>query len=252
VESGTVLLLGASNLIYTEGAPTATAGAMVERELSAHASAPLRAEVRPLFLGPRMAELAGRYVDQTKPVAVVLTLVSDSFALDVPMAVIRRRWPRLYPLARALADRLKKAARGGVVARPRSWIYRLPRWAVIKVIGAEPDVPLDVAVDSVKETIDELVRREDLVVICGLSFHEPLRGGGEAIRDQSRVAAFSSVVDDYCRARHVRLYDRRVEARRAGLANLRAPDLDYADLPTRTLEARLIAEWVVAGLEGSR
>jgi len=199
-----------------------------------------------------MGEMAGRYIDHSRPAAVVLTLVSDSFARDVPIAVVRRRWPRLYPVARSLADRLKKGAGGGFVQRPRGWIYRLPRWVVIQLIGAEPEIPLDAAVDSAKDALDELVRREDVLVICGFSFHAPMPGGRGAKSRQRGVDAFTAAIDDHCRARHVRVYDRRFETRRAGLPNGRSIDMDYADLPTRTYEASLIADLVVAGLSAEQ
>ena len=104
----TVLLLGSSRMGYVEGDASGALTELLELELRDRSpSVTWRVEARPLFYGPRMAEIAARHWEATRADFVVVDLGSNPFAEDVPIARIRRRWPRLYPLARRVAERLK-------------------------------------------------------------------------------------------------------------------------------------------------
>ncbi len=246
----TVLLLGASHLTYTDTDTSATIPALVEADLASRLpDVSWRCEVRPLFFGPRMPELAERHARDLRPLAVVLSLVQDPFSDDVPIAVIRRRWPRFYPRARKLAERLKTIAGGPGIQSPRGWVYRAPRRLLAALVGAEPEVDVEDAVRFTTATIDSLLRLEEPVVVCGFSFtpHSPA-GTRKAVYDQ-RLALFRQRLRAYCEPRHVAVYDRNEALRSRGLQYESGRDRRYASIQTRRAQALEIADIVIASQE---
>jgi hypothetical protein len=207
-----------------------------------------RCQTRPLFYGRRMADLAERHAREVKPSAVVVNLGATPFARDVPIARIRRRWPRLYPYARSAAERLKGLAGGGRVGGPGGWPYRLPRWLVEVLIGAEPEVQVEEAMACTTEALDALVRSEETAVVCGFGFMPFPVEGKQAATFRARADLFRSTVQRYCAERHVASYDRLEELTRAGRQSGRSFDADYADQQTREFEAMLIADRIARSL----
>jgi hypothetical protein len=200
-----------------------------------------------------MAEVAERHTRNAEAAAVVLSLVHSPFAVDVPIAVIRRRWPRLYPYARSAAERLKALAGGAEVPSPAGWPYRFTRWCVARAIGQEPEVLVEDAVRYTTETLDGLLRLEDIAVICGffMRLRDVPGNSGEAQRH--RVDTFKARVREYCNQRHVELFDRDVALASAGRKHaVSDQDAAYGDLQTREFAADLIAKHVVASLFGVR
>jgi hypothetical protein len=196
--------------------------------------------VRPIFYGPRMAELAGRHCADLQPKVVYLSLLGNAFTDPVPIAAIRRRWPSFYPRARQLAELLKSAAGGHSIGGPRGAVYRLPRWLAARVAGAEPEVDLADAVRWSTETLSVLARYEDAQIICGFSSFTPPKN-----RFAKRVEAarndFRRQLRGVCEAHHIAFFDRPVELAKAGLPDVRALDEAYAGLGTRRFEAEQLA-----------
>jgi hypothetical protein len=243
----TVLLLGASNLLYTETDASSTLTALLEAELNGVlADQAWHSEARPLFFGPRMGEMASIYVKTDKPTAVVVNLGEMPFSRDVPIARIKRRWPRLYPLARRLAERSKALAGGNRVRGPRGWLFRFPRWVAIKLIGAEPEIALEDAVTWTLDALDSLVRSEDVIVVCGLSFMPGPTHGAERQVYWRRANSFKSRISGYCQDHHVPIYDRLQELAHAGRQTAFSVDADYGNLATRRFEAGLIRERIAS------
>ena len=240
-----VLLLGSSRLNYVEGDPSGSLTALLSAALGERAvSVTWRVEGRPLFYGPRMPEVARRHWETTRADFVVVDLGSNAFADDVPIARIRRRWPRLYPFARRMAERFKVMAGGGQVASPRGWLFRFPRWLVLRLVGAEPEVEMEAATAATLATLDQLLRLEDPVVICSFGFMPEPSGPRARAVYRSRVQPFTRRVLEYCREHHVAVYDRLEALAEAGRPAGRSVDRNYVDRATREFDAAKLAEMV--------
>jgi hypothetical protein len=245
-----VLFLGASNLTFSDTGPDETIPALAEKQLRVLApDEEWRCEVRSLTYGPRMAEIAERHTRAVQAAAVVVSLVHSPFAADVPIAVIRRRWPRLYPYARSVAERLKALAGGAEVSSLPGWPYGFTRWCVARVVGQEPEVGVDDAIRYTTETLDSLLRFEDLALIPGFFMRVHGVSGKAAAVQRQRIQTFKSRVGHYCEQRHVDVFDRDLAIAGVGQAHGASnKDAAYGDRTTRQLTANLIAERVLAGL----
>ncbi len=243
-----ILLLGPSSLAYTDTDDSDAIPALLQAELRQRLPGfEWRCEVRSWLYTPRSPEIAQRHVDAFRPDVVVLSLVTTPFWTNNPIAVIRRRWPRLYPYARRIAERLKRMARGGHIASPRGWLFRFPRLLLVWAIGAEPEVDYQEATDATTATLDALARNEDLQVICGFSRFLP--GKRTPPVSLQRIAFFTERVLGRCRSHHFAAYDRAEALATAGKAEGHARDLDYADLQTRRFEAGLMADLIAETFE---
>jgi hypothetical protein len=248
-----VLVLGPSQVSYAyhESQETTTVGALLERALVERAPATQwRCESRALFYGPRMAERAAALVRELQPDAVFLTLSANPFLRDIPMARIRRRWPRLYPAARRIAERLKRLAGGGQVSSPKGWVFRFPQWLLLIVVGGEPEVAVDAARAFTLETLQALTRQEDLPVVCRLpGAITAVKSSREKEKYRERMNSFLGPVRDYCGQHGVFCWDLWAELSRAGRDVGISPDGEYTDLPTRRFEADSVAEMLTSLLE---
>lgn len=241
----TILLLGTSNLRYADTGPGTSVADMLEAGLAGCGEGGTwTCEVRPCFYGPRMAEIADKHCTDVEPRVVYLRLVGNLFLDRAPIAVVRRRWPRFYPAARRVADRLKRISGGHKLNTPRGALYRLPRWLMAAVIGAETEVNPEDALRWTRETLAKLARREDAHVVCGFSVHV-----GDESRDDAaymaRLEGFKDALRAACESHHIPLFDREVEMERAGIFDRRAMDEAYAGLSTRRFEAHRLAEVIV-------
>jgi hypothetical protein len=207
-----------------------------------------RCENRLLHFGGRMAEFADRHIEEVKPSAVVLAFVTSPFTWPTAMGRIRRRWPRLYPHARRAADFFKRLSGGGNITSPRGLVFRAPRQLLIWAIGAEPEVEVGLALDSTEATLDSLARYEDTAIVCGLTLFPASRERRREAQQAALQERFSSAVAGACKRHHFGLYDRLREA--AGLGHVvdYGRNRDYADLPTRRLDADRMAALIVDGL----
>jgi hypothetical protein len=178
-----------------------------------------------------------------KPDVIALNLIQAPFLLDMPLAVVRRRWPRLYPRTRALAQRLRAAAGGRDVRTPRGWLYRLPRRLLQLAVGGEPEIAVEDAIACTTETLDRLLQLEDCALVCG--FHTlPERATGRAADLYAqRVGLFKRRVGDYCREHHIRVYDLEAELARQGRTYAYSgADKLYPDLPARAFQTALLVD----------
>ncbi len=252
-ETQTVLLLGSSNVSFTDTETDTSLTTLVRSQLEERIpDIDWRCEGRPIHYGRRMAEMAERHTKAIRPAAVILSLVQAPFAANVPIAVIRRRWPRLYPVARFIAERLRLAAGGVQVNSIRGLLFQAPRWLLVRLIGAEPEVPLEDAIRYTKDALDALVRIEEPLVFCGMGFTPSAPPNTPRRIYEYRLSTFRREVLQHCRLRHVETYDRNSAAAAAGRKLARSFDERYADLQTRSFQAQLIADLVTASIAGQR
>ncbi len=248
-EVKTILLLGPSNLAYSEGDAEASILAMVPRELEAATGERWRCEARFVTYGRRMAEFAERHAREVRPDVIVLNLIQAPFLLDMPLAVVRRRWPRIYPRARALAERLRAAAGGRDVRTARGWLYRLPRQLLLLAVGGEPEIAVEDAIGCSTETLDRLLRMEECALVCGF-YMLPERATGRAANlYEQRVGLFRTRVGDYCREHHIQIYDLETELNRHSRTyDYSTADRLYPDLPTRRFQTDLVVDYVTRAM----
>ena len=89
------------------------------------------------------------------------------FTYDYVVARIRRRWPALFGLARSLSEGLKATSGKGFEgsASPRGLLFRAPRTVVERLIGAEPYMKVENAIDNVRAALEYLAAEEGLVTV---------------------------------------------------------------------------------------
>ncbi len=243
----TVLLLG-SSAISQDGAEFLRQR-LAESMAGAGPTGAWSFETGALFFGGGMAQRAENEASRREPDAVVLHLVSYQLVDDAVSFSVRRRWPRLYRLVLRVSARLKLFA-GGFhegAPGPRGWLFRLPRAVAARVLGMEPDVAIDDAIQCTKDTIDALLRQERVAVVCQLpDLVLPSRRPNRSHRE--RIDRFRAELAAYCAGRHVPLVDRAAGAEAAGLKSLLSRHTTYASADLRAIEAALIASAVLQAL----
>jgi hypothetical protein len=131
----------------------------------------------------------------------------------------------------------------------RGLVFRIPREAAFRLIGAETEQPVEVSITYALATLDALLRLEDLAVVCSLpKFYWEVPKAQRA-RALDRVDQARTALVDYCAQHHIPAYDLFDELARAGRPSGFAPDRIHYDRPTSRFEAELIASHVLAALD---
>jgi hypothetical protein len=204
----TVLLLGPSGILETEDGATGTMADMMRESLEGIAP-DVAWSCRPqvFFISEQMAERALKAVRSQKPEAVVVMMGSPAFADDFVVYRLRELFPPVFGPSLKLS-RLVKGLAGGAgegSASARGAIFRLPRRVGVRLIGAAPVYRLDDALRYSRETIDTLVRLEDVAVVCRGGVANP-QFSDSAGEHRRRVEAYNAALGEYCRERHVPFY----------------------------------------------
>jgi hypothetical protein len=164
-----VLLLSTSTTFFTEGDPSQTLLALLERELrEKYPGDDWLCEGDLLYVGPTMARRANTCVERRNPDVVIVRPTGQSFIRDEVIYAIRNRWPRLYRPAVRLSEIVRKLGGGRRHGDdgPRGWLFRWPRALSAKIIGVAPEHTVEQAAGYVIETLDSLAQVEDLQFIC--------------------------------------------------------------------------------------
>ena len=240
------LLLGPSSLRYSEPGPDATTPALV-REYLAQRSPDFEYDLDSPLLqyGARMAEIAERSFSRADYGAIVVVLGTNNFEQDYVVYAIRKRWPRLYPLALKFADSVNKASGNGMDGGEglRGELFRIPKRLSLALIGGEPNFTMDQATDWMTDAMDAVrARAEDTPVAIALhptSHDRPQR------RIQERVSAYTGIVKEYCRSKRITLLSRLDYCREMGVTPGRAPGATYSNRLTREADARAIGDFIL-------
>jgi hypothetical protein len=161
------LLLGPSNLGFSETGEDGTTPNLIRDYLRQHGP---RFEheltTAALQVGQRMAPVAVRAVERDDPQAVVIQVGTYAFDEDRVVFAVRRRWPRAFPVALAIADRMRLLSGGGPDGGNglRGLAFKLPRSLATRLIGAEPRIPLAEVIQWTTEMIDALAKFEDKAI----------------------------------------------------------------------------------------
>ncbi len=203
-----VVLLGPSGILETEGGVSGTMADMLRDRLEA-----LNPDVdwscwpEIFFISEGMAGRAVRIVSREKPDAAVIMIGSPAFADDFVVYRIRELCPPLFEASLRFSRLIKAIAGGKGEGSPtaRGWLFRLPRRIGVKLIGARPVYSFNDALRYSKETIDALVRLEDVAIVCRGGVTNP-PFSDSATEHRRRVEAFNDALGAYCRERHVPFY----------------------------------------------
>lgn len=248
-----VLLLGSSGMVFTDTGPSGMLPNLLREELAGREPR-IRweceaAEVPP---GRDMQARVAAAIDRDDVVAVVLAISASYFAYDYVVARVRRRWPRLYPLARRLAGEVKLASGGGFAggSSVRGALFNGPRYLASRVLGAEPYMRLDHVIPNTIASLDTIARRQGIVAVCKLPSMNQGLAEAEAARYRPRVDQFDREVGAACQDLGVFVYDLQAAMAEAGLMEVRVDDGLHADLATRRWDAGFLAGVIVDRLPG--
>lgn len=245
-----VLVLGSSRVTYADsGAPDLAA--LVADAMQRGTGVGWRCASELLFPTASMAERAGRLVARHDPDAVVLDLPGFAYMYQSVVTRIRKRWPRLYPGANALMSRLQALSGGGNDGGDslRGWIFRAPRRLALTVLGAESEISPEEAIAYFTATLETLLRREDLTIICRLptnTWQMP-----RAIREEAerRLVVVRRAVTDYCDQHHIPYYDLFQGLADRGLSWGFAEDRIHKDRRTTQVDIEMMTECLAAALD---
>ncbi len=205
-----------------------------------------------LYLAPNIAARVEEVVERELPDLVLLRLPDMQLLQDYVVYRIRERWPSLYRPAVRISRWLNDLAGGGPrgARRFRGWIFRAPRWLLANAIGVAPAMRVDEAVESVRQTLDMLGRREDLQVVYSLPMPTvpPNIPAQEARR---RGDEFARGVSQYCIQKRIPCLDPGEVRGRAGISAGLAKDRWHPDLENRRLDARILAHAISQARDGA-
>jgi hypothetical protein len=246
-----VLLLGASGMLFSDAGPEATLGALLQRELSSRrGEVDWRCFAEEIPPARDMAARVAAAVEHRPPAAVVLAISASYFTYDYVVARVRRRWPRLYPLARRLTGETQRVAGAGIQGSDslRGELFRLPRRFATAVVGAEPYMKVEHAVENTVAALDVLRGLPGVITLCDLPRMNTRLPADDMARYRPRLQRFVEAVSAACKERSIYAYDLEQEMARAGLRAARVADGLHSDLPTRQWQAAFIADRILERL----
>lgn len=241
-----ILVLGDSTFSYTEGDPAHRFPVFfkthLERDLP---DVDWECDSEILYTTLTMATRVTAAMQRHQPDTVVLKISAMNFSREDIVNVVRDRWPALYRPTKTGAAWLRSAAGGGPrgAQGPRGWIYRGPHGLLSKVIGAEPGVSVEEAVEAVRQSIKEVLRKEGRHLLVAIP--SP-RGKTEV--EAARRLQFRNDVSAFCDERRVAYYDPSKAKMQSGHQRNIGADGWHDDPSGRDYAALIMARALVASL----
>jgi hypothetical protein len=247
-----VLITGSSTASYSEAGPEGSEYSLLQSYLRrARPDIDWRCDSELIYLTKSMADRTLAAIHERRPDVVVLRLVGGNFFNEYVIERLRQVSPLAYRWSKEVAERLRQLAGGGPhgLDTPRGWIYRLPRWVMVKTLGTAPRISVEDAIAVVSSTLDGLLKFEDLTVLVRLPSY-PKTPDTNLKEYERRVRLFDRSVRDYCERRRVPYYDWAAVRRLAGDERRIGADGWHPVLDTRDLDARSMAAAVLLAMEG--
>jgi len=200
-----------------------------------------------------MANHVRRRIDGKVNDVAVVRVTEMHFLHDYVVYRIRQRWPGVYRKAVRLSEMLVSLAGGGPSGAPsmRGWIFRLPRWIGARLIGVAPEVEVEDAVAYTTQTLDALLRAENVHVVL-VSSSNSMTPNFPAPEAKRRRSVYMGEMRRYCRQHTVLLLNPAAVAAGLGTQIRLGRDGWHEDLEGRDLQAWMYAQAVVQALEGRR
>jgi hypothetical protein len=247
----TVLVFGASNVLYSDAGPEDSLFALIEKEL--RSAAPdidwklVAAEIPP---ARNMADRAVATVRDTGATAAYYMPSSTYFAYDFVIGRVRRRYPWAAGFASRLGGGIKSAAGGEFegVAGPRGLLYRLPHRLAEAVIGAEPYIRTEHAIENTVTTMRRLAEIDGFYLVAREPFTRIRTSPKKLAKYLERIARYRHALREACAAAGFACYSLPDYMAQFGLEPLYVDDQIHMTLETRRYEARAAAGHLLARL----
>lgn len=242
-----VLVFGASTLVYSETTPEESSIKLIERRLrELDPETDWQCVPSVLYYSPGMPRRVHQVIERERPDMVYFRPPGMQLVNDYVINRIRERWPRLYNSSTRVAELFNRLAGGGPDGAPgaRGWLFRGPRWLLAKTIGAAPAMRVPEAVAVVRETLDDVLRIEDLTVVYSVPSNvvPPNIPAEEAA---SRLREFAAAVAEYCVQRRVRFVEPAVEYAKRGVVRRLGSDRWHPDAESRRRDADIVGEILI-------
>jgi hypothetical protein len=205
-----------------------------------------------LFVGKSMASRAHRFVADRKPDTVVLILSAFQFTHKSVCLRIQKRWPRLFPAARYVMEKMRLVAGGEGGSSPRGWLFSLPRGLALWAIGGACELTPEEFIANAREALVALSRTEEMTVICRLPVFYWQVPEGQRKRAEAQVARVNEDLTQHCATLHIPAYDLASEARQGHIELVPARDGLHFSEATKSFEANVIARYVLAAQAAGR
>jgi hypothetical protein len=251
-----VLLLGSSGVNYSDTGPANSLTNLLAAELSRrapHVTWTCECEnIRPFSDMPERVQQA---VEREQPDVVYLAPAASYFTYAFVVLRLRRLAPRLYKPAVALSRHMRRLAGGGLEGSPspRGWLFRGPHWLAERLLGTEPSIGVDDAIENVSASLRYLVKQESLVTLFKVpTMSTDLPADRSAVYGR-RLDRFQRALSAVCEERRMPYYELRQAAAAAGMPIERGGDGLHWTLETRKWEAGLLAGLILQhlGLEAA-
>ncbi len=240
-----------SIVLYTEDCPGSAMPALLDASLGERApSIDWSCEAEMLFQTASMKDRAVRAVRTRSPDAVVVHLSSYPFVHESVAVRIRHRWPRLYSPAMRVMEAIRAVGGGRLDGSesPRGWLFRLPRAAAAGLIGADTDLSVEEGVRNISAALDELLRMEDLTVVCRLPAFYWHYSRSRSERAHAALGSLQKQLVDYLDRRRVPWFDLAAEVSASGERFVLASDGVHYDRPTRQFEVNILADLLLKSM----
>lgn len=242
-----VLIFGPSTLLFSDTGPEETSLKLIEarlKELEPETDWECLANV--LYLAPSMAARVRSLVERERPDMAYLRPPAMQLVNDFVVNRIRERWPGLYDASTRVSEFFNKLAGGGPAGAPgaRGWVFRGPRWLLVRVVGVAPALRVEEATALVRQTLDDLLRMEDLEIVYSLPSNiVPPNIGLEASLE--RLGRFGAAVQQYCAEKSIFCVDPPEELRKRNVVRQLADDRWHPDLEGRRVDADIVAQTII-------
>lgn len=246
-----VLVFGASNVLFTDAGLDASLFELLRRELETRAPAVewdlLAAEVPPARV---MAQRTLDLVTEHGATAAYYMPSSSYFAYDFVIARVRRRYPWAAGLVDRLSGGLKEAAGGEFegATGARGSLFRAPRRLAEAVIGAEPYIRTEFAIENTVTTMRRLAAIEGFRLVARQPFTRIKTDPGKLEKYLERIDRYAVALRQSCDEAGFVCYSLPAYMEGFGVEPVYVADQIHMTLETRRYEARAAAEHLTAAL----
>jgi len=277
-QAKSVQIFGPSTLNLSDQGPEGSLIGLAKKALAdARPDIDWTCEGTTLHISPGMAGRLRRALADKRPDVVVLRVPQNQFMGEYVVYRIRELWPGLYDRSLALSHWVVQLAGGGQLGdgsvnegafpshwvvqlagggqagapTPRGWLFRIPRWVACRIIGTAPAVSVEAAVDLVKQTIDAVLRFEDvhLVYLMSTPTVQPNILAAAAAKKREH---FVRGVGGYCDQHQVPWLDPMTAYGASGRTRAAAVDGWHSTSDDREFDGWILAQSILQTLDGSR
>jgi hypothetical protein len=204
------------------------------------------------YLAPGVARRVLSRVESDPPDVVVLRFPQSQFMSDYVVYRIREYSRLAYRVTVTISGWINRLAGGGPLGREsvRGWVFRVPRWLVERVVGVAPSIRVEDAIDAAIETLDGLIRREDLRIVYIMSGNT-IRPNIPLAQAAKRRQFYIDRVRAHCQSHRIPFLDPNEIQEQLGLERTTSADGWHTDLRNRDLDARVLSQAILQSLDGA-